>query len=29
MKEYVEKTWGWDERFQEEYFRNHFNPEKV
>jgi ribosomal protein S18 acetylase RimI-like enzyme len=29
MKEYVEKTWGWDERFQEDYFKNHFKPEKT
>ena len=28
MKEYVVKTWGaWEESFQREWFRNHFEPE--
>ena len=22
----VEATWGWDEAFQREYFREHFDP---
>lgn len=26
LKEYIEKTWGWDEAFQKEYFLQHFNP---
>jgi len=26
MKDYVAKTWGWDEDFQARYFREHFNP---
>ncbi|MBU7016826.1 MAG: GNAT family N-acetyltransferase [Theionarchaea archaeon] len=27
LKEYVEKTWGWDEAFQKEHFMQHFNPD--
>jgi len=26
MKEYVEQTWGWDEVWQQRYFRQHFDP---
>lgn len=26
MKEYVEKTWGWDEVFQKTHFVKHFDP---
>jgi ribosomal protein S18 acetylase RimI-like enzyme len=26
MKEYVERTWGWDEEFQQKGFRKHFDP---
>jgi ribosomal protein S18 acetylase RimI-like enzyme len=26
MREYVEATWGWDEAFQQAYFKEHFNP---
>lgn len=26
MKGYVEQTWGWDEAWQREHFRRHFNP---
>lgn len=29
MKEYVEKTWGWDEPLQETYFKNHFKPDQA
>ena len=28
MKEYVEKTWGWNETFQDELFKNHFDVSK-
>jgi ribosomal protein S18 acetylase RimI-like enzyme len=26
LKPYVEQTWGWDEPFQQRYFREHFSP---
>lgn len=26
MQEYVEQTWGWDEAFQQAYFRQRFDP---
>ena len=26
MKPYVEKTWGWDEQWQAQYFRDRFDP---
>ncbi len=26
MKPYVEKTWGWDEQWQAQYFRDYFDP---
>lgn len=26
LKPYVEQTWGWDDAFQERYFREHFSP---
>ena len=26
MKPYVEKTWGWDEQWQAQHFRDHFDP---
>jgi ribosomal protein S18 acetylase RimI-like enzyme len=26
MREYIEKTWGWDESFQKAYFDDHFDP---
>jgi ribosomal protein S18 acetylase RimI-like enzyme len=26
MRPYVEKTWGWDEQWQAEYFRDRFDP---
>jgi ribosomal protein S18 acetylase RimI-like enzyme len=26
MKHYVEATWGWDEAWQADYFRVHFDP---
>jgi ribosomal protein S18 acetylase RimI-like enzyme len=26
MRSYVEKTWGWDEQWQADYFRDHFDP---
>jgi GNAT superfamily N-acetyltransferase len=26
MRAYVEKTWGWDEQWQAEYFHDHFDP---
>jgi len=26
MKPYVEKTWGWDEQWQAQRFRNRFDP---
>ncbi|MBU7012970.1 MAG: GNAT family N-acetyltransferase [Theionarchaea archaeon] len=29
LKEHVEKTWGWDEVFQKNHFREHFNPETL
>lgn len=27
IREAVEATWGWDETFQRQYFRDHFDPE--
>jgi GNAT superfamily N-acetyltransferase len=29
MKEYVDKTWGWDEAFQETVFRKNYVPANV
>jgi ribosomal protein S18 acetylase RimI-like enzyme len=29
MKEYVNKTWGWDETFQEDIFRKKFIPSQI
>lgn len=29
LKEYVEKTWGWDEAFQKNHFVKHFDPETL
>ena len=29
MKEYVNKTWGWDETFQENIFRTKFIPSQI
>jgi GNAT superfamily N-acetyltransferase len=29
MKEYVDKTWGWDEAFQESVFRKNYVPANV
>jgi ribosomal protein S18 acetylase RimI-like enzyme len=26
LKEYIAKTWGWDEKWQEDYFAKNFNP---
>jgi GNAT superfamily N-acetyltransferase len=26
MRELVERVWGWDEAFQDAYFREHFDP---
>ena len=26
LKDYVAKTWGWDEKWQEDYFTKNFNP---
>jgi GNAT superfamily N-acetyltransferase len=26
MRPYVEKTWGWDEQWQAQYFRDRFDP---
>jgi ribosomal protein S18 acetylase RimI-like enzyme len=28
MRPAVEETWGWDDAFQEQYFRDHFVPEQ-
>lgn len=28
MKQYVEQTWGWDDVFQQEFFRERFRPEE-
>ncbi|MFX1525485.1 MAG: GNAT family N-acetyltransferase [Promethearchaeota archaeon] len=27
LKEYISKTWGWDEEWQQNYFSQNFNPE--
>ena len=27
LKEYIAKTWGWDEKWQKEYFSQNFKPE--
>jgi len=29
MKEYVHKTWGWDDAFQESVFRKNYDPAKI
>jgi ribosomal protein S18 acetylase RimI-like enzyme len=29
MKEYVDKTWGWDDTFQQSIFRKNYVPAKV
>ncbi len=29
MREYVEKTWGWDEAWQRDYFLHHLNPDML
>ena len=29
MRTYVEAVWGWDEAFQERFFREHFQPERL
>ena len=29
MREYVDKTWGWDDAFQESVFRKNYEPEMV
>lgn len=29
MKSYVDETWGWDEKFQREYFSNRFEPANI
>src|SRR5262245_25619273 len=29
MRSYVEKTWGWDEAWQFQYFHTHFDPTKI
>ena len=29
MGEYVEKTWGWDEKFQQTHFIKYFDPESL
>jgi ribosomal protein S18 acetylase RimI-like enzyme len=26
MRQYVEKTWGWDEAWQSQFFQEHFDP---
>src|SRR5437660_5732448 len=28
MQDYVAQTWGWDEAWQRNYFRQRFNPEE-
>lgn len=29
MKEYVDKTWGWNDAFQESVFRKNYVPAKI
>ncbi len=29
MKEYITEIWGWDQKWQENDFRKHFNPENI
>jgi len=29
LKEYISKTWGWDEEWQKAYFMKNFKPEKI
>lgn len=29
MKEYVDKTWGWDEAFRASFFRRNYAPDVV
>jgi ribosomal protein S18 acetylase RimI-like enzyme len=29
MKGYVSQTWGWDEAWQQQYFRDHVLPERI
>ena len=29
LKEYIEKTWGWDEKWQRDYLVSNFNPKKT
>lgn len=28
MKKYIEQTWGWDDKMQQEYFKSKFSPDK-
>jgi len=28
MREYIEKTWGWEDKWQQEYFARKFDPRK-
>jgi ribosomal protein S18 acetylase RimI-like enzyme len=29
LKDYVDATWGWEENWQQEYFREHFTPAEI
>jgi ribosomal protein S18 acetylase RimI-like enzyme len=29
MKEYIEKTWGWDDAFQDAVFRKNYDPTEI
>jgi len=29
LKEYISKTWGWDEEWQKKYFIQNFKPDKI
>lgn len=29
MKTYIDRIWGWDEDWQQQYFTQHFDPQKV
>jgi N-acetylglutamate synthase-like GNAT family acetyltransferase len=29
MRLYIERTWGWDEAWQSQYFQEHFDPSKL
>ena len=29
LKEYISKTWGWDEKWQKEYFSKNFKPKLI